>query len=97
MKKPKLKRCPFCGGEVAIKLTGDMEYGYFWTITRGVMDIAEHAKNHTKLCQCRIFMESDLMEPEPGGELFNVDSVEAQKQCRELVKAWNRRANDGNE
>ena len=95
MKKPKLKRCPFCGGEVAIKLTGDMEYGYFWTITRGVMDIAEHAKNHTKLCQCRIFMESDIMMPD--GEEFDENSVEAQAEYDKLVKAWNRRADDGNE
>lgn len=43
-----LKRCPFCGGEVAIAEVGD--YLRRWmSITRG------NGKNG---CKCRVFMES---------------------------------------
>lgn len=45
-----LKRCPFCGGEVAIAEVGD--YLTSWmSITRG------NGKNG---CKCRVFMESKL-------------------------------------
>ena len=84
MKKPKLKQCPFCKGDVTIKLSGDMEYGFFWMITRGIAT--------PKPCKCRLFMESDIMMPD--GEEFDENSVEAQAEYDKLVKAWNRRADD---
>lgn len=43
-----LKRCPFCGGEVAIAETGDHLTSWMF-ITRG------NGKNR---CKCRVFMES---------------------------------------
>ena len=43
-----LKRCPFCGGKVAIAETGDHLTSWM-SITR------ENCKNG---CKCRVFMES---------------------------------------
>lgn len=47
-KMEELKRCPFCGGEVAIAETGDHLTSWMF-ITRG------NGKNG---CKCRAFMES---------------------------------------
>jgi hypothetical protein len=44
-----LKKCPFCGGEVEIALTGNK--GEQWFVTRGL------GKNK---CTCRVFMESNM-------------------------------------
>lgn len=43
-----LKRCPFCGGKVAIAETGDHLTSWM-SITRG---------NCNNGCKCRVFMES---------------------------------------
>lgn len=44
-----LLKCPFCGGEVEIALTGNK--GEQWFVTRGL------GKNK---CTCRVFMESNM-------------------------------------
>lgn len=82
-----LKPCPFCGGEVSIKLSGDSEYGFFWLVTRG-NSLTKHN------CNCRVYMEGDLMEVAEG-EKFNCNSRRAKKEYNELIEAWNRRCEDG--
>lgn len=65
-----LKRCPFCGGEVAIAETGD--YLRSWmSITRG---------NGNNGCKCRVFMESKLYNSnysEADKEKIKKDLIEA--------------------
>lgn len=65
-----LKRCPFCGGEVAIAESGD--YSARWMcITRG------NGKNG---CKCRVFMESRLYNfncPAANKEKIEKDLIEA--------------------
>lgn len=77
MTEPKLKPCPFCGGEVNIALTGYKAENCFF-ITRG---ISKTKKN----CKCRLFMESEPYQKGDGKEV--VENVKI-----DLVKAWNRRA-----
>jgi hypothetical protein len=72
-----LKSCPFCGGEVAIMQVVDDVYYNYWAITRAGVE----AKNP---CKCRVFMESELF--------VNCDDVEKEQRRKELIKAWNRRA-----
>ena len=65
-----LKRCPFCGGKVAIAEAGD--YLTSWMlITRG------NGKNG---CKCRVFMESKLYSSdcsEADKEKVKNDLIEA--------------------
>lgn len=65
-----LKRCPFCGGEVAIaEVSYDSEL--WMSVTRG------HGNNK---CKCRIFMESKkytLDSPESEKAKIKADIIEA--------------------
>lgn len=65
-----LKRCPFCGGEVAIAETShDSELWMFVTRGRG-----------NNKCKCRIFMESrsyTLDSPESEKAKIKADLIEA--------------------
>ena len=70
-----LKPCPFCGGEVAIALTGCSGIAH-WIITRGRKENA---------CRCRVFMESKRFIVELNG------SFDGSKEREELIERWNRR------
>ena len=74
----KMKKCPFCGGDVRIiKASDDLDepiFGYYM-ITRG------RGKNG---CRCRLFMESDRFSYE--------DKRLARIAKANLIVAWNRRA-----
>lgn len=79
MPEIKLKPCPFCGGEVSMSLTGRGTTNWLF-ITRGT---SKTKKN----CKCRVFMESDS---------YSIDCLNsheaAERACKELADAWNRRA-----
>ena len=65
-----LKRCPFCGGEVAI----DEASGYLTSCTRRIIG---NGKNG---CKCRVFMESKLYNSdcsEADKEKIKKDLIEA--------------------
>ena len=63
--KEKLSLCPFCGGEVGIRLTGDTEL--WWLISNREID---------KKVSCRVFMESDIF---PAEELMTTGLKEKDK------------------
>lgn len=65
MKNKELLPCPFCGGEVGIRLTGDTEL--WWLISNRKID------NKTV---CRVFMESDIF---PAEELMTTGLEEKDK------------------
>ena len=65
-----LKRCPFCGGEVAIAETGDDMAN--WMFIAG--------RNSRNGCKCRVFMESKLYSSdcsEADKEKIKKDLIEA--------------------
>lgn len=65
MKNKELLPCPFCGGEVGIRLTGDTEL--WWLISNREID---------KKTVCRVFMESDIF---PAEELMTTGLKEKDK------------------
>lgn len=65
-----LKRCPFCGGKVAIAESGD-------DTKRWMVVSRAHGKNE---CTCRVFMESEeywFNCPEKHKEKIEADLIEA--------------------
>lgn len=77
MRNKELLPCPFCGGEVKIRLVGDEDI--WWTITRGNDDATR--------CNCRLFMESEVFTCE---EFATAKSIERQEN---LIARWNTRTN----
>ena len=75
MRYEQLKPCPFCGGNVDIFLAGNVDYGFYYLISRGIGEYK---------CTCRAFMESELFyEDESEKEKGRIK--------KELIEAWNRR------
>lgn len=75
-----LKPCPFCGGTVEIAMGGDSHSKFFLFVTRGTAPDA---------CECRVFMESRHCVQ----DRFDNRREELEK---DLIAAWNRRADNGN-
>lgn len=75
-----LKPCPFCGGAVRIAISS-VDDRKFLFVTRGM-------SSDKMNCDCRVFMESDVLMPEPYFSRMR-HKIESN-----LIKRWNRRVGD---